>query len=204
MKISKILIPAVALWLGILVKGMSQDHFHPDQEKPEYTNLFEYGMEVNSCEDNFKNLFRNFPRFIKNDRIIDLLSYEFVGEVKNSRKARKYLRKNLNTEAPTWGFSSRVSTETSGGDTKNPKSSVRLRPTPWKESPSQLKDMVRTISEEYVEPGDKVYKIRYVLNFVSHEYFVFVDPETFQVRKKANHFSIDVPVNALKEEGESL
>ena len=63
------------------------------QSKEETTTLFKYGKPLVACETNFENLFANFHKYVKADGL-DFLSYEYVGELKNARQARKLLKKN--------------------------------------------------------------------------------------------------------------
>ena len=60
----------------------------------ETTTLFNYGKPLVSCETNLENLFANFDKYIiEVEGCLDLLTYEYIGEVKSSKHARKLVEK---------------------------------------------------------------------------------------------------------------
>ena len=57
------------------------------------TSIYEYGSEIQTCEDNFNNLFRNWtPNVVETANDLQLLSYEFVEELNTSRKIKRYIK----------------------------------------------------------------------------------------------------------------
>ncbi len=164
----------------------------------EKTTLYEYGT-VTTSEDNFENLFRNFPVFIENGDAIDFLSYKFVGVIKNQRTAKKYVRKNFKDLVPL-GWSMLIPSTQNEGD----KSSISYHVDSVRESKSELKSMINTISSDYVHTGDEVYVIEFVENLQKHEHFVFINPETKKVLLKGNIFGVEIPrahVQYIEEKG---
>ena len=155
------------------------------------TNLFEYGESLTSSEINFKNLFNNFPRFVKNANEIDLLSYEYVGVVKNQRQIRNFVKKNIYPNAQGWSVS--VSYENHTGNSSQ-------LPNIWLNTlekigsdKSELNKIIKTITKEYVQIGYEVYRIKFVCLLKSYEYYAFVDPGTKRVVTKGNIFGFSFP-----------
>ena len=153
----------------------------------EKTTLYEYGT-VTTSEDNFENLFRNFPVFIENGDAIDFLSYKFVGVIKNKKTAKKYVRKNFKNLVPL-GWSMMTPSTQNEGD----KSSISYYIDNVRESKLELKAMINTISSDYVHTDDEVYVIEFVVNLQKHEHLVFINPETKKVLLKGNIFGVEIP-----------
>jgi hypothetical protein len=151
------------------------------------TTLFEYGT-VTASEDNLENLFRNFPVFIDNGKDIDFLSYKFVGVIKNKRTAKKYVRKNFKDLVPL-GWSMMIPSAQNEGD----KSSISYHIDFVRESKSELKAMIDTISRDHVNIGDEVYVIEFVENLQKHEHYVFINPNTKNILLKGNIFGVEIP-----------
>ncbi|MDR0682435.1 MAG: hypothetical protein LBG15_11405 [Dysgonamonadaceae bacterium] len=157
---------------------------------PQETNLFEYGEPLTSGEANLKNLFSNFPKLVKNADEVDLLSYKYVGVVENRRQARDFVEKNIYPNAPGWS----VSIAHAGtGD------SASQQPVVWLETSatvgsnkSELSEIIKTISEEYIQTGYEVYMIKFVCLLKTYEYYVFVNPKTKQVVTKGNIFGFNL------------
>lgn len=154
------------------------------------TNLYEYGSVVTS-EDNLKNLFKNFPIFIKNGKDIDFLSYQFIGAIRGKKDAKKYVQKNFDDLIPIGWLMAYQSNENSQLEEI---SYVRLDIQPIRETKSELKKMAKTISEEYVHAGDEVYVINYVFNLQKHVHYVFINPTSKKVLLKGNIFGIEIPM----------
>ena len=74
-------------------------------------------------------------------------------------------------------------------------SCVRLDLQQIHESKSELKKMVKTISEEYVHVGDEVYQINYVFNLQKHVHYIFINPKSKKVLLKGNIFGIEIPIS---------
>lgn len=152
------------------------------------TNLYEYETVVTS-EDNLKNLFKNFPIFIENGNEIDFLSYQYIGTVRNKKDAKKYVRRNFDDLIPIGWNMPYQSNENSYS------SSVRLDLQTIHETKSELKEMIKTVSEEYVNVGDEVYQINYVFNLQKHVHYIFISPESKKVLLKGNIFGIEIPIS---------
>jgi hypothetical protein len=164
---------------------------HTDEYFKE-TNLFEYGAPLTSSEINFKNLFDNFPRFVKNANEVDLLSYKYVDVVKNRKQARNFVKKNI-CHAPGWGASLTVY-ESAGGNAPKQQTDIRLDFSETAGSDkSELNEMIKTISEEYIQTGYEIYMIKFICRLKTCEYYVFVNPETRQVVTKGNIFGFSFP-----------
>lgn len=52
--------------------------------------IYEYGIPVTSCECNFENLFRNWPKWVTNHQETELLSYKYVKALKDSSLIEYY------------------------------------------------------------------------------------------------------------------
>ena len=154
------------------------------------TNLFEYGEPLTSCEVNLKNLFNNFPKFVKNANNIDLLSYKYIGIIKNRKEARNFVKKNIYPNAPGWSVS--ISYENEGSN-NFPKVWLETAATVGSNK-SELNEIIKTISEEYVQPGYEVYMIKFVCVLKTHEYYIFINTETKQAVTKGNIFGFSLPI----------
>ncbi|MDR1221799.1 MAG: hypothetical protein LBL07_02820 [Tannerella sp.] len=164
----------------------------------EETNLFEYGAPLTSSEINFKNLFDNFPRFVKNANEVDLLSYKYVDVIKNRKQARNFVKKNI-YHAPGWGASLTVY-ESASGNAPKQQTDIRLDFSGTVGSDkSEWNEIIKTISEEYIQTGYEIYMIKFVCRLKTCEYYVFVNPETRQVVTKGNIFGFSFPALHLSD-----
>lgn len=161
------------------------------QEEEKYS-LFEYGSPVLQSEDNLKNLFMNFPIYIENGGDIDFLSYQFIGTIKEKKDAEKYVRKNFDDLIPI-GWS--ISYQSDKNEQSEKTSCVRLHIDSIRESKSELKKMIKTISEEYIQRGDEVYMVNYVFNLQRHFHYIFINPKSKKVLLKGNIFGIEIPLS---------
>ena len=59
---------------------------------PRWDNLtiYQYGDSLASCECNFENLFRNWPKWVTNDQETELLSYKYVETLEDSSQIELY------------------------------------------------------------------------------------------------------------------
>jgi hypothetical protein len=173
----KLSIIVLALFLGFSLKAQEKDST--------YYNLFEYGMSIVSSEDNLKNLLRNFPLFIKNADQYNLLSYKYIGVIKNRKEAKRYVKNNMNKRMSVF---ERIHSTTICNEEH--KSEIRLEINPAMKRPSlyDFKSMVNTISNEYVHPGYEVYRLKFVANLKTYEYYIFINPQTKRVVTKGNIF----------------
>ncbi len=174
-------------------------HFYA-QEYPrncKNTNLFEYGIPILRSEDNLNNLFNNFSLLIENGEDVDFLSYEFIGTVKNQRDARKYVNKNFKDLPPFIWVTAFHDNET--GFENNPSPSyIRFIEDDQAIDKSEIKEMINTISEEYIHIGDEVFAIDYVIELQKFRHYVFINPTTKKVLLKGNIFGIEIPMTHIE------
>lgn len=59
---------------------------------PKWDNvtIYEYGDSLTSCECNFKNLFRNWPKWVTNHQETKLLSYKYIKTLNDNEKIDYY------------------------------------------------------------------------------------------------------------------
>ncbi|WP_320167788.1 hypothetical protein [Mangrovibacterium marinum] len=60
--------------------------------EPKWDNvtIYEYGDSLTTCECNFENLFRNWPKWVTNFQETELTSYEYVETLKDSIRIEYY------------------------------------------------------------------------------------------------------------------
>lgn len=162
------------------------------------TNLYEYGLPIIKSEDNIKNLFKNFPLYVENGEDIDFLSYEFVGIMKHKREARKFVKKNFDENIGI-GWST-VFYRSNDDISENIPSSARF----FTEHPLQIlgkktiRNMINTISEEYIHIGDEIFAIDYVIELQKHRHYIFINPTTKKVLLKGNIFGFEFPMTHIE------
>lgn len=160
-------------------------------ESTSRTNLFEYGIPVNSAEANFENLFANWPKFIRNADILDLVSYEYIGTVKNLRQSKRLLRKNINARMPMWNIHYIYGEETNGIRTKQ-HPDIGLAPANNDIDRQTQQAIVDTTAEVYIGPGDMIFRIKFVLDLQQYDYYVFIKQDTKKAVLKGNIFGFDI------------
>lgn len=184
-------IKIISLFVAICTTILASTSFTWQYSEESTVSLYEYG-NVASSKDNLDNLFNNFSIYIENGKDIDFLSYQFKGTIKNKREAKKYVRRNFNDLIPIgWITSYRNNVGQQLGES----SAVWMNMQPILEAKSELRSMAKTVSEEYINIGDEVYKINYVYKLQKHAHYVFINPETKKVLLKGNIFGIDIPVS---------
>lgn len=167
------------------------------QKKGKNTNLFEYGISISRSEDNLINLFNNFSFLIENGEYVDFLSYEFVGVVKNQRDARKYVKKNFSDLHPFGWIMAFHDNEAGLENTPSP-SYMRFIKDNQAIDKSRIKEMINTISEEYIHIGDEVFAIDYVVELQKRRHYIFINPTTKKVLLKGNIFGIEIPITHIE------
>ena len=155
------------------------------------TTLYRYGKPLVTCETNFENLFSNVPKYIENNDDLDLLSYQFIGVAKNVNHVKKLLKKNF-SHYPQWAVAETYPGYVISGKEKKSvgKSEVKLMPAVI--PPFNIKEVVKTIANEYVSLGDRIYLLRFVYNLETFEQYIFVHPDTKEVVTKATVFGYDI------------
>ena len=180
-------------------------HLVNAQEK-ETTTLYRYGKPLDTCEANFENLFANVPKYLDNKEDLDLLSYKYVGIVKDASQARKFLKKNF-SHYPQWVVATSYQgyESSSAGIRPIGKSMVQLMPNSTTLSFLNIKEMIKTISNEYIIPGDSIYLLRFVYNMETFEQYIFVHSDTKELVTKGTVFGSDIRlshfdyINNIKE-----
>jgi hypothetical protein len=157
------------------------------------TNLFKYGSPIVSSEDNLKNLIRNFPLYIENADIIDLLSYNYVDIIKNKKQSKRYVKNNFNRKMPTWGNSNSYESNSNSLG----KSTIRLL-IDENQNYYDFKEIVNTISDKYVHVGYEVYMLTFVFKLKAYDYYIFINPETKHVVTKGNLFGFNISEEHFK------
>lgn len=162
-------------------------HVHAMQDTG--VNLFTYGKPVAAIEDNFDNLFRNFPLLIKNKPAIKFLAYNHVTDIKKRSQAVRYISRNIHRGAPGWEI-----TKTTYPGEAVPELRINYNKT-IDEPQEELDRKIKLLADEYVKPGYKVYEIIYTADEVKYKYYVFINPATNQVVTKGNMFGFDFGVS---------
>ncbi|WP_291583517.1 hypothetical protein [Bacteroides sp.] len=150
------------------------------------TSIYEYGSEIQTCEDNFNNLFRNWtPNVVETANDLQLLSYEFVEELNTYRKIKRYTKwfSNPNTIGNTDTriryTKSSYSLET-GKATSNYKQWMTIVRYGDKLSTKELKKLKDKVKSR-IKIGDKVYTIKYKYEGIEHIAFTICCPLTNKV-----------------------
>ncbi|RPE09337.1 hypothetical protein EGT74_20275 [Chitinophaga lutea] len=162
-------------------------------------SVYEYGQSLDSCESNFINLFRNWPKSATNHQQIALVSYKYVETLKDSSTKAHYIPLLVDPESLVcMGSSTRVRQETSYAS-PNQKKDINIKNTyvnilPGKDAPmlrqninvfgatgevAHMKVYYRTIEEIFttiVVPGDKVYAITIQSGGKEYTNYVFCRP----------------------------
>lgn len=163
----------------------------------EKTTLYRYGKPLETCETNFENLFSNFHKYVKAESI-DLLSYEYIGTVENAELAHKLVKKNLD-HSPSWIVSSgeRIAKQDSDVIERYSKLEIQLLA---KEtiSKKEKKEMAKTIANEYIRPGDRIYLLRFVCDGKTFEQYVFIHPDTKEVVTQGDVFGFDIKMSHIE------
>lgn len=186
---------------GFIIQGSSAQI---DSNK---TNLFEYGDSILSCEDNLKNFFINFPKYIDDNQMIKLIDNEYVGNIKNRKQARRYVK--VNFKAPPFGVqysspnesiihhhpdgSVNKSAQYRESGSYDNKSVIRLFPDETIDKNILLKK-ADSYADEFVKTGYHVYAIKFAYQLDIFTYYIFINPDHKKVVTYANIFGFDIPV----------
>lgn len=155
------------------------------------TTLYEYGQKVTSAEINFKNLFDNVPKYVNTNGtvMIDMISYQFVGEVKSKEQVRKMISQNFH-HVPLYGWGL-VSGNNAKGVVNIEGSSVPISKV------FNTKEAVKTISNIYVSSGDSIYLLTFVINMETYRQYVFVKKDTHKVIEQGNFWATKIPLSTI-------
>ena len=154
--------------------------------------LYEYGIPLTSCESNFENLFRNWPKWITNYQQTELLSYKYV-EILEDSILIEYYAEQLNN----WkSLISRI--KGSRGEKGNGDNTVYTRELyfyakPLENIPEEIKKdstrkalyrsecesnfkMMKEYFKNTVHIGDKVYNIKLKIEGKQYVHYVICRP----------------------------
>lgn len=185
----------IALFLCTLDKAYSQIHAELNGAD---TSLYEYGEPIIKSEDNIKNLFQNFPLYVENGEDLDLLSYDYVGTIKHKRDAKKFIKRNFD-ENISLGWST-VFYKNKDEINKSIPSSANF----FIEHPLSIigkeavKNIINTISEEYIHIGDEVFVINFIVDLQKRRHYVFINPETKKILLNGNIFGFEFPMTHIE------
>lgn len=144
--------------------------------QPSFSNLFIYGNKVQTCEDNLRNLFRNWS-FVRGADI-KLISYHYAGSVTGEDNLRALIRQNM--KAPAFNCSSSVNEGT-----------PEIKFTPVKQKTARE---YRLITDElvsvHIKDGYQIYKIEFTHDRDDFEYYIFINPQTLKPVLKYNLFGV--------------
>lgn len=167
------------------------------------TTLYRHGKSLATYEANFENLFKNVPRYLKNNDDLDLLSYEYKGTIKNANHARELLKKNF-SHYPQWAVAETYPGYVSSAEGKRfvGDSEIKLMPA---EIPSfiDIRKMINTIANEYVTSGDRIYLLRFVYNMETFEQYIFVRSDTKEVVTQGAVFGFNVRLSHFEKTGKN-
>ena len=167
------------------------------QEAHTTATLYSYGKPLETCETNLENLFANVPKFLENDEDLDLLSFQYVGDVQSVKHARSLVKKNFK-DLPLWAVGmvlpKRAYRDREGGFYEK----MTLNPTDDFPAFIKKKEAIKTISNEYIHKGDKIYLLRFVYNLRTVEHYVFIHADTKEVVTEGNPFGFDIPLAYLR------
>lgn len=163
--------------------------------KEKTTTLFDYGLPLKTTEDNFKNLFRNFPLLISNaGKGIKLLSYKCLTEIKDEKEVKFYLTKNTEVYLSSGGITFGL------GENDVEHNTIRMIFLPENQSKqndaSFVKEMDDNIAEmiKNINIGDEVYVVKFLADGKTYDFYVFINSKTKSVIKKGSIFGFDIPL----------
>lgn len=142
------------------------------------------GKSLGSAEENIDNLFKNFPIMIQNASRVKFESYQYVGIVKNGKKATSYLKKNF-TNGPQWKMNMKHAADGSAkGNLTGKVASIDTDVIPFS------KEKAGMMADEWAEQlvGYSVYMIRFTLDMQAYKYYIFIDTNTNEVFLLGNIF----------------
>lgn len=156
------------------------------------TTLFEYGAPINTIEDNFRNLWRNYPLLVSNAGSLKLVSYKYITTVKSQKQIRSYLKKNTGVYQLKGG----ILTSFVPDHVEHNRITMDFRPEyslgGSVEKASIAADMEKIAME--VNVGDEVYLIHFITDAGIHDFYVFVNPETKTVLEEGNFLAMRIPL----------
>lgn len=187
----KTLILALFLIFGTCIFGQAQDNLRAE------VCIYDYGVPITSCENNFENLAQNWNKWIANRDELQLLSWKYVETLKNKKRIAYYAELMFNTETSTTTVG-----HGNGGYQWDDGQSVQhrfawrvdmrtipefLEPYKAQDNFAERKAMVakefQEIKEAFISEaqiGDKVYRLKFKKNDKIYDYYVVCSPKTMR------------------------
>ena len=158
-------------------------------------NMYNYGIDVTSCECNFENLLLNWDRWIANRDEVKLLSYEYVEQLHDADKIAYYINLICGWEATVFNTSGK--TVISGRSLGAIGKEFKLTPTNYNEMmqsiPKEIaadsvreKEGIQSIEQEFIilkdhladsiKTGDKVFLLKFKSNNKIYNHYVLCRP----------------------------
>jgi len=168
--------------------------------QPHEFSIYEFGIEVNCFEDNFKNLFNNWNSdFIFYSKYLDLLSYSYVEDVKSKSQINDIAEEQCTKDETLFCNTTRVFTTYSSLDSLSIES-VNFEIMSWKEFEIMyvlLKEDAQKVKNEYMDKikqqiqiGDKIFVIEGIFGGQPFKNNVLCNAETSKVVWDNIYFSI--------------
>jgi hypothetical protein len=175
------------LTIGIATYGQVEDNHKWDN-----VTIYEYGAPLTSCESNFENLFRNWPKWVTNYQQTELLSYKYVKTLEDSMLIDYYAEQLNNWKS----LISRIKGsrgEKGNGDTTVYTRELYFYAKPVENLPKEIKNdpskkalyqlemnstlkMMRKYFKETVHIGDKAYNIKLKIDGKEYDHYVICRP----------------------------
>lgn len=189
----KIFICIISIFLSSSVYAQQPIAEIENQKKT--STLFDYGSPVNTIEDNFKNLFRNFPLLVSNaGQGLKLTSYQFLTTIKEQKEAQLYLRKNTKVYESGVGIVSAFG----GNEIENNKIRVVFPPEQLNKRiedalSKEITDNIEKAAKN-IHTGDEVYIVNFMADGTKYDFYVFVNPKSKTVLKEGNFLGFSIPL----------
>src|SRR5690554_2916726 len=182
----------ISLLMSAIAHGQVESNHRWDN-----VSIYEYGIPLSSCEDNFENLFRNWPKWVTNHQQTKLLSYKFIETLKDSSTVQYYAKK-------LHGWKSLTCRKTGSYDEKsNADTTIIIRElniyiTPWEKIleeigkdlskeefyHSEMKLKFKLLQQHFqntVNIGDEVYNIKLKVEGTKYNHYVICRPKENKV-----------------------
>lgn len=160
------------------------------QEKQEGKSIFEIGKKITSCEDNFDNLFHNWPKYVTNASDTELISYRMIETIEGADQINYYADWFTSMD-DAWQVCHKSSYTSKNGIEKKEKYVYFLTAREICESQPDasialkgMKKEMETLKEGYksrISEGDKVYAIKMKYKGKEHEQYVICNSKTKRV-----------------------
>ena len=136
---------------------------------------------------------------MENALMLDFISYEHVGTIRRESEARKFVRNNFNMNLQfgwaTAFYQNKVDI------LQDIPSSARFHVDNYSLSllgKKAVKNMLNTISEEYIHVGDEIFAIEYIIELQKYRYYVFINSTTKKVLTEGYIFAFEFPMTHIE------